>query len=192
MNTETAVSTTQEKVQVDSLVREIKLEQIAESKTNPRSHSDESALAELATSIRQHGVLQPVIVRPHPNGTREAFELVVGSRRFQASKLARREMIPATVRELSDPQVIELQLVENLLREDVHELDEAAGYAALQRLNPKLHTVETIAQKVGRSPAYVSGLCSPEHNPLYVVLRLMWSPELGALKMGLSFLPETT
>ncbi|MGC1417187.1 MAG: ParB/RepB/Spo0J family partition protein [Candidatus Acidiferrum sp.] len=96
-------------------------------------------------------------MRPHPNGTRDAFELVVGSRRFQASKLARRETIPATVRVLSDSQVIELQLVENLLREDVHELDEASGYAALQRLNPNMYTVETIAQKVGRSPAYVSG-----------------------------------
>lgn len=157
MNAETTVSTAQEKVKVDSLVREIKLEQIAESKTNPRSHCDETALAELVASIRLHGVLQPVIVRPHPSGTCEAFELVVGSRRCQASKLARRETIPATIRELTDSQVIELQLVENLLREDVHELDEASGYASLQRLNANLYTVETIAQKVGRSPTYVNG-----------------------------------
>ena len=157
MNAGIAVKATQQGTHADSSVHEIKLEQIAESKTNPRSHFDETALAELAASVRQHGVLQPVIVRPHPSGTRDAFELVVGSRRFRASKLARRETIPATVRELSNSQVMEVQLVENLLREDVHELDEAAGYTALQRLNPNVYTVEIIAQKVGRSPAYVSG-----------------------------------
>ena len=157
MNAETTVRTTEESTHADSSVRELKLEQIAESKTNPRTHSDKTALAELTASIRQHGVLQPVIVRPCPDGTPNAFELVVGSRRCQASKLARRETIPSTIRQLTDSQVIELQLVENLLREDVHELDEARGYAALQRLNPMLYTVETIGQKVARSPSYVSG-----------------------------------
>ncbi|MGB8472575.1 MAG: ParB/RepB/Spo0J family partition protein [Candidatus Acidiferrum sp.] len=157
MNVETEVRTAEQTMHADSFVRELKLEQLAESKTNPRGHCDETALAELAASIRLHGVLQPVIVRPHPDGRRDAFELVVGSRRCQASKLARRETIRATVRELTDSQVIELQLVENLHREDVHELDDASGYAALQRLNPNLYTVETIAQKIGRSPAYVSG-----------------------------------
>lgn len=105
MNAGMAVRTTQQGTHADSLVREIRLEQIAESKTNPRSHFDEKALAELAASVRQHGVLQPVIVRPHPGGARDGFELVVGSRRFRASKLARRETIPASVRELSNSQV---------------------------------------------------------------------------------------
>lgn len=156
MNATTAVSTKQEGVRADSLVREIPLDRIVESKTNPRSHFDESAMAELAANIKQHGVLQPVLLRPHPNGE-AAYELVVGSRRYRASKLARRDTIPATIRELSDAQVVELQLVENLLREDVHELDEASGYAALQQLNPSDYTVETIALKVSRSPAYVNG-----------------------------------
>jgi ParB family transcriptional regulator, chromosome partitioning protein len=160
-----AVSTTQEAVRTDSLIREIPLTTICESKTNPRSHFDESAMAELAANIKQHGVLQSVLLRPHPNGESGTYELVVGSRRFRASKLARRETIPATIRELTDTQVVELQLVENLLREDVHELDEANGYAALQQLNPNNYTVETIALKVSRSPAYVNGLCSREHNP---------------------------
>jgi ParB family chromosome partitioning protein len=152
-----AVSTTQEAVRTDSLIREIPLTTICESKTNPRSHFDESAMAELAANIKQHGVLQSVLLRPHPNGESGTYELVVGSRRFRASKLARRETIPATIRELTDTQVVELQLVENLLREDVHELDEASGYAALQQLNPNNYTVETIALKVSRSPAYVHG-----------------------------------
>jgi ParB family chromosome partitioning protein len=99
------------------------------------------------------------------------YELVVGARRFRASKLARRETIPATIRELTDTQVVEIQLVENLLREDVHELDEASGYAALQQLHPNNYTVETIAFKVSRSPAYVNGLCVEE--PFYVWLSLM-------------------
>ncbi len=109
------------------------------------------------SNIKQHGVLQAVLVRPHPNGVPDTFELVVGSRRFRASKLARRETIPATIRELTDAESAEIQLIENLQREDVHELDEASGYAALLHLNSTSYTVETIALKVGRSPAYVNG-----------------------------------
>jgi len=139
-----------------ALARELPMDKISESKTNPRSRFDEKAISELAANIEQHGVLQPIVVRPRPNGTGEGYEIVVGSRRFRAAKLARRATIPATVRELSDTEAAELQLVENLLREDVHELDEAQGYAALQRLDPASYTVETIALKVSRSPAYVS------------------------------------
>jgi len=157
MNAAIAVSTTQEAPSRGSLVQEIPLANISESKTNPRSRYDEAKLAELAANVKQHGVLQPVLVRPHPNGVPDTFELVVGSRRFRASKLARRETIPATIRELSDAESAEIQLIENLQREDVHELDEASGYAALLHLNSTSYTVETIALKVGRSPAYVNG-----------------------------------
>jgi ParB family chromosome partitioning protein len=150
-----ATVTMKEEVGTKSLVRDIPLDKIQESKTNPRSHFDEGALAELAANIKEHGVLQPVLLRPRPNGESESYELVVGSRRYRVSKLARRETIPATIRELTDTQVVEIQLVENLLREGVHELDEANGYAALQKLNPSTYTVETIALKVSRSPAYV-------------------------------------
>ncbi len=113
-----------------SPLREIPLNKICESQTNPRTHFDQAAMSELAANIEQHGLLQPVIVRPRANGAGEAYELVIGSRRFRAAKLARRETIPATVRELSDAQAAELQLVENLLRQDVHELDEAQGYVS--------------------------------------------------------------
>ena len=152
-----ATVTIKEEVRTNSLVREIPLDKIQESKTNPRSHFDEGALAELAANIKEHGVLQPVLLRPRPNGASDRYELVVGSRRYRASKLVRRETIPATIRDLTDTQVVEIQLVENLLREGVHELDEASGYAALQKLNPTIYTVETIALKVSRSPAYVHG-----------------------------------
>ncbi|MHB8413006.1 MAG: ParB/RepB/Spo0J family partition protein [Candidatus Acidiferrales bacterium] len=153
MNTATAVSTSNAASLVPVSVREIPLSKISESKTNPRRQFDETKLAELADNIRQYGVLQAILVRPI--GTADSFEVVAGTRRYRASKLAGRETIPATVRELTDAQCLELQLIENLQRSDVHELDEAQGYAALMQLQPENYTVETIATKVGRSEAYV-------------------------------------
>jgi ParB family transcriptional regulator, chromosome partitioning protein len=138
-----------------SAMKDIPLLQIHESKTNPRRQFDESKLAELADNIRQHGVLQPVLVRPLPEGRTGFYELVAGARRYRASKLAGQETIPATVRELTDTQCLELQLIENLQRADVHELDEARGYAALIQLQPDAYTVETLAEKIGRSEKYV-------------------------------------
>ena len=96
-------------------------------------------------------------MRPLPDGEAGTYELVAGARRYRASKLAKRETIPATVRELTDAQALELQVIENVQRVDVHPLDEAQGYAALIQLQPKTYTVETIGTRVGRSPAYVSG-----------------------------------
>jgi ParB family chromosome partitioning protein len=95
-----------------SLVQDIPLSRIQESKTNPRRQFDELKLAELADNIRQHGVLQPVLVRPMPDGEPETYELVAGTRRFRASKLAKRESIPASIRELTDTQCLELQLTQ--------------------------------------------------------------------------------
>jgi ParB family chromosome partitioning protein len=136
-------------------MQDILLTHIQESKTNPRRQFDETKLAELADNIRQHGVLQPVLVRPFPDGEAGYYELVAGARRFRASKLAKRETIPACVRELTDTECLELQLIENLQRADVHELDEARGYAALMQLQPETYTVETLAEKIGRSEKYV-------------------------------------
>ena len=90
-------------------------------------------------------------------GETGTYELVAGTRRYRASKLAKRESIPATVRELTDAQALELQVIENVQRVDVHPLDEAQGYAALIEIQPDTYTVESIASRVGRSPAYVSG-----------------------------------
>lgn len=154
MNAVTAVSTTSTASSgVPISVQEIPLSKISESKTNPRRQFDESKLAELADNIKQYGVLQAILVRPL--GTADKFEVVAGTRRYRASKLAGRETIPATIRELTDTQCLELQLIENLQRSDVHEMDEAQGYAALMQLQPESYTVETIAAKVGRSEAYV-------------------------------------
>jgi len=141
-----------------SLVQDIPQSRIQESGTNPRRQFDEAKLAELADNIRLYGVLQPVLVRPMPDGEPGTYELVAGARRFRASQLAKRQDIPATIRELTDTQCLELQLIENLQRADVHELDEARGYAALMPLQPRL-----IASKHGTWP----GLPTPQRTGAY-------------------------
>src|SRR5260370_12249713 len=156
MNATTAVSTTQEAVRAGASLLEIPLDKISESKRNPRTQFDERKLAELADNIKQYGVLEPVLVRPLTNGKAGTYELVFGARRYRASKLAKRETIPATVRHLTDAECLELQLVENVQRADTHELDEAQGYAELLSLQPN-NTVETIAVRGAKSPACVNG-----------------------------------
>src|SRR6266849_4032120 len=155
MSTTMAASEERAVPSVVSSIQDIPLENIRESKTNPRGYFDQAKLAELAENIRQHGVLQPILVRPLPEGAAGTYELVAGTRRYRASKLAGRESIPASVRELTDAQCLELQLIENLQRADVHELDEARGYAALMHLQPETYTVEVLAEKIGRSEKYV-------------------------------------
>ena len=122
-----------------ALVQEVALDRIAESKTNPRKRFDPEKLKELSENIRQHGVLQPILVRPLPNGKADRCELVAGARRYRASKAAGRESISARVVALTDAEAIELQCIQNLQREDVHELDEASGYERLS-LGKGLHT----------------------------------------------------
>jgi ParB family transcriptional regulator, chromosome partitioning protein len=155
MNTAVTANASSPVPPVVSSLQDIPLNRIQESKTNPRRTFDETKLAELASNIRQHGVLQPVLVRPLPGGASGFFELVAGARRYRASRIAGRETIPASVRELTDTECLELQLIENLQRADVHELDEARGYAALMQLQPDTYTVETLAEKIGRSEKYV-------------------------------------
>src|SRR5712691_8066310 len=138
-----------------SSVLDIPLERIRESTTNPRHVFDETKLREFADNIRLHGVLQAILVRPAPDGEDGAYELVAGARRFRASKLTAKSTIPATVRDLSDSECREIQLIENLQREGIHELDEGIGYRSLMGLKPDFYTVETIAAQVGRSSSYV-------------------------------------
>lgn len=133
-------------------IRAIALEDLVVSATGPqaerRKHFNKDAIDELAESIKTVGVLSPILARP-VNGH---FELVFGERRYMAAKLAGLEAIPASVRELSDEQVLEVQLIENLQREGLHELAEAEGYEQLHQFG---HSAEEIADKVGKSKAYV-------------------------------------
>jgi len=157
MNVATEVSTTMAAPQVPPSIQDIPINQIRESKTNPRRRFDETKLTELAVNIQQYGVLQPILVRVVPSGTSDEYELVAGARRYRASKLAGRDSIPATVCELTDAQCLEIQLIENGQRDDVHPLDEAEGYARLIGLDAETYTVEAIAAKMGRSSEYVNG-----------------------------------
>ena len=128
---------------------------IAESKSNPRKHYDAKAIDELAASIREKGVLEPVLVRPNGHaGGGPGFELVFGHRRLRAAKLAGLDAVPATVRvDLDDQAVLEMQCIENLQRDDLHPLEEAEGYRRL--LGSKGYDVAKVATKIGRSVKYV-------------------------------------
>jgi ParB/RepB/Spo0J family partition protein len=132
----------------------IPVDAISPSPTNPRKSFDAAALKELAASVRVHGVLQPVLVRPAPKGgkLKTPFELVAGERRWRAAKEAGLAEIPALVRELTDVEVIDLQLVENLQRTDLHPIEEAEGY---RQLTARGYDVARIAERVGRSVKYV-------------------------------------
>jgi len=135
-----------------ALVEEIRLDQIQPSKANPRRRVDDAALTELAESIKSRGVLQPILVRPV---NADGYEIVCGERRWRASRTAGKDSIPARIVNLNDAEALELAVIENVQRENVHELDEAFGYKALIQQDPALYTVETIAAKVGRSPRYI-------------------------------------
>lgn len=135
----------------------VKLSQIVESKTNPRGAVDPGTLQELLASVRTQGILTPVILRPHrleKTGAGETgqYELVAGRRRYAAAKLANLIEIPATIQELTDEEAREVQIVENLQREGIHPLEEAAAFRALAA-NAKEMT--DVAVRVGKSPEYV-------------------------------------
>ena len=129
----------------------IAIDKIQESSFNPRKHYDQEKLKELAESIKQKGILQPLVLRSL-NGTAK-YELVVGSRRYRAGKLAGLESVPAIIRTYSDEEVIEIQSIENLQREDIHPLEEAGGYQKLFKLGK--YTPESLAEKIGKSISYV-------------------------------------
>jgi ParB family chromosome partitioning protein len=140
------------RVEVQSEYRDLPLDWLVESPTNPRQIFDDDGLQELAASIRANGVLQPLLVRPH---SERRFEIVFGARRYRGAALAEQETIPVCIREMTDAQVLEAQLVENLQRRDVHPLDEAHGYARLLALDEPKYSIELIAAKCGKHPGYV-------------------------------------
>jgi ParB/RepB/Spo0J family partition protein len=125
------------------------------SKTNPRRTFNQEALEKLADSIKQHGLGQPILVRPLPTTETmiDCVEIIAGERRYRASKLAGVETIPAIVKEMSDAAAAEFQLIENIQREDVNEIEEAEGFDALMKEHG--YTAEQLAQKIGMSKSHV-------------------------------------
>ena len=126
-------------------ILELSITDIQPNPFQPRLYFDPTQLEELASSIREYGVLQPVIVRMVDG----RYQLVSGERRFRASKLAEKETIPALVRQLSDREVAEMALIENLQREDLNYFEEAEGYARL--IQEFQITQEEVARKMGKS-----------------------------------------
>lgn len=133
---------------------QVKLIEIEPNRDQPRKKFDDTALSELADSIRQHGVLQPLLVRPLPGG---GYQLVAGERRWRASRMAGLSEVPVVVRDLTDAEAAQLALVENLQREDLDPVEEARGF---QELSEKYGcTQDEIAELIGCSrPAVANAL----------------------------------
>jgi ParB family chromosome partitioning protein len=147
------LSVTGEPGEDDIQLRDVPVELIAPNPKQPRRRFDEATLAGLAESVRQRGVLQPVLVRPVPGGT---YELVAGERRWRAAQLAGLEVVPALVRPADDAQALEVALIENMAREDLNPVEEARACAAL--VEELGLTREEVGRRVGRSRVAVSNL----------------------------------
>jgi len=130
-------------------VTEIEVARIDRNPNQPRVHFDEAAIAELAESIAERGVLQPILLRP----VGERFQIIAGERRWRASKLAGKETIPAIVERFDDATALEIALIENLQREDLSPLDEAIIY---KKMTDELgYSIRNLASKLGKDKGYV-------------------------------------
>jgi ParB family transcriptional regulator, chromosome partitioning protein len=153
-------------------VRQVPLDLLEPNPFQPRSSIDPAALEELTQSIRLRGILQPLLVRPHPT-TADRYQIVAGERRWRAAGAAGLHEVPALVNEMSDTEAAAVALVENLQRQDLNPIDEAEGY---DRLLTQFHfTQEALGQAVGKSRSHISN-----------TLRLLNLPESvkAALRKG--------
>ena len=132
----------------------LKLSEIEPNRTQPRKDFSEEAMAELADSISRHGVLQPLLVRPLAGG---GYQIVAGERRWRACRMAGVSEVPVVIRDLSDSEVMQLALIENLQREDLSPVEEAMGYQTL--IEQYQFTQEEVSKTVGKSrPAITNAL----------------------------------
>lgn len=161
--------------------RDVALDSIAEPPGNPRVHFDEAALKSLADSIAHVGILQPLLVRPNPAGRKsgEDYELVCGNRRFRAAVLAKLQRVPVEIRPLSDEAVLEIQLAENVHRRDLTPLEEARGYARLQKTH-------------GLSADAIADRMSISRSTVYERIRLLELPEEARRAVSDGRLPAST
>lgn len=133
---------------------ELPINEIIPNRDQPRKTFDEAALEELAESIKQHGVLQPLLVRPIPSG---GYQLVAGERRWRACRMAGLNKVPVVIKELTDTETMEIAIIENLQREDLNPIEEAEGLQAL--IDKCGYTQEEVAVSVGKSrPAIANSL----------------------------------
>ena len=151
-----------DKIQEGEIVSEIKISDLRPNPYQPRKNFDQEKLEELAKSIREHGVLQPIIVKKDIKG----YIVIAGERRFKASLIANIETIPAIVREYSDELMMQHALIENLQREDLNPIEEAKSYRLImQKMNL---TQERFSEKIGKSRAYVANMMRLLNLPEFV------------------------
>lgn len=129
----------------------LRISEIEPNKNQPRHDFDEKALSELADSISQHGILQPLLVRPLACGN---YQIVAGERRWRASRMAGLTEVPVIIKKLTDLEVMQIALIENLQREDLSPIEEAEGYQSL--INTYDYTQEQVAKIVGKSRSVVT------------------------------------
>jgi ParB family chromosome partitioning protein len=163
-------------------IREVPLDKILPNPAQPRLSYEEDSLTELADSIREHGVLQPILVRP----VGSKFELIAGERRWRASRLAKRETIPAIVVEFDEQTALEVSIIENLQREDVSPLEEASMFRKMTELG---YSVRQLAQKIGKDKGYVENRmrlsdAPPEIRELVSVRKDTLSHAYELMKVG--------
>ena len=153
------------------------LDLVRPSSNQPRRHFDEAELRELAASIEENGVLQPVLVRPDPKHSGR-YEIVAGERRWRAAQMAQCHDLPVVVRVLTDRETLEIALIENIQRQDLSAIEEARGYL---RLTEEFHeTQESIGSRVGKSRSHVANAIRLLKLPRLVQ---QWLEE-GALQAG--------
>ena len=136
-------------------LRRVPVEDIYPNPDQPRRGFSQDALEELAASIREKGVIQPLIVRPRPNQSGQ-YEIVAGERRWRASQMAQLHDVPVLIREFNDTEVLEVAIIENIQRADLNPIDEANGYAQLmERFG---HTQDQLSQALGKSRSHIANM----------------------------------
>lgn len=133
--------------------KEVPIEHLHPNRFQPRQYFDDEALASLTDSIRENGVLQPIIVRRHPDRASE-YEIIAGERRWRASQKALLHEVPVVIRDFTDSQALEVAIVENVQRQDLSPLEEAEGYRRL--MDEFSHTQEDLGRVVGKSRSHIA------------------------------------
>src|SRR3954451_7215380 len=157
-------------------VREIEIGRIRPNPNQPRIQFSDESIDELADSIAERGVLQPILLRPHADG--EGFEIIAGERRWRAAQRARLHTIPALVREIDEATTAELALIENIQREDLNAIEEAEGYRQL--IERHGHTQDGVAKIVHKSRSHIANLLRLIDLPEFVRQSLL----KGDISMG--------
>ena len=154
--------------------REVDIQKIDINKEQPRKHFDEEKMRDLADSIRQHGVIQPLVVKPEANGR---YTIIAGERRYRAARMVGLKQVPVVTKEVTDRELLQISMIENIQREDLNPLEEAQGIAAL--MEQFSLTQEEAAEILGRSRSAVANSLRLLNLPASVKKRIV-AAELSA------------